>query len=797
WLVFVCLWCACSEPMEESVGRSSFDARVFDAQVVDASAPTPDDAAPQKPPRGALPATVYARKNLYIVAHQDDDLSLMSPDLLNRIRSGEPVRTIYLTSGDAGLDCNDYVADRELGVRLAYAQMAGVENLWDEREVEVLGKVVRLLSLRGTQVTMMFMGLHNGGYNLVLPDLESLWSGAAPLIATRRLDGRSRNDGYTREELIAVLHRLLVDWQPTHVYTLDSSRLLPMVWPFDHSDHVHSALFALAALLQYDTPHVVGMYRAYNELFEQPNVSAQDAAFKRSVFQTYLAHDPKICDTGVTTLCGAQTTCDLTAFYDGYESRQYRTLVYENVSGLLRAPLASCVVGDREHNSITVAPCDREDRTMHWKVSSNGTVLHLGSGLCMDAGEGQRGTKLALAPCVDTPRQRFLLTTQHQLRGPDSTCVQLDDGALTLQECALEPRQLDWSPGMYPNFVSGLIEDLTNWEIPDWISYYGTLSFGDVEGDGDDDVCVRRSDGVYCAFADGAGFSGFARVLEAFSDALGWYAPQLGATVQLGDIDGDGADELCGRASDGVYCSDWNELELAFDTPTLRSSDFSDAQGYGSHPSRYRSLRIVDLDRDGLGDLCARHELGIACARSSGHGFLPVGFWTQDEFTDAAGWADEAYGSTLRYGDVDGDGDPDVCGRSKDGMLCARNDGASRFIDPHLWSHTGDFGDSNGWNKQLSYFGSIRLADIDRDGNADVCGRGPAGLLCSLSTSAAFTVAISLGSADAYSDKSGWQKDRYGSTLGLLDLNLDGFPDLCGWGPGFDGKIGLNCALAD
>jgi hypothetical protein len=258
----------------------------------------------------------------------------MSPDLINRVRSGEPVRTVYLTSGDAGLDCNDYVLEREAGVKLAYAQMAGVESVWDVREVEVLGKLLRKLELRGTQISLLFFGLHNGGYNVEFqPDLEMLWSGGRPQIASRVLDGRSRSDMYTRTELISVLRQLLFDWQPTHVNTLDSSRLQPTVWPFDHSDHVHSALFALAALLQYDRPHSVGMYRSYNEQFEQPNVSTQAAADKLAVFQTYLAHDPKICDTGETVLCGVKADCDLPAFYVGYEYRQYRTVVFENVSG--------------------------------------------------------------------------------------------------------------------------------------------------------------------------------------------------------------------------------------------------------------------------------------------------------------------------------------------------------------------------------------------------------------------------------------------------------------------------------
>ncbi|HEX5658778.1 MAG TPA: ricin-type beta-trefoil lectin domain protein [Polyangiales bacterium] len=797
-LVALCCLLACGGNDVAGAPLPSLDGGMIDASFADAIAVRPDGEVvrPEAPP-AQPPVKTAARRNLYIVAHEDDDLGLMSPDLLSRVLSGEPVRTVYLTSGDAGLECDEYVRSREQGVKVAYAMMAGVDNVWEDRETRVLGKLVRVSRLRDTAIELAFLGFHNGGYTLnVTPDLEALWNGGVATVATRTLDGRSHSDSYTRSDLIAVLRQILSDWKPTHIQTLDSSRLQPLVWPFDHSDHVHSALFALSAILQYDLPHSLSMYRAYNDMFEQPNISSAAEERKKEVFQTYLKHDPKICDTGKVVLCGREADCDPTGFYTDF-SRQYRTVVYENVAGLVRGPFGSCVTGDSLNESVKLAPCDRDSRAQHFKVSVDGSITHLPSGLCLDAGASTRGSVLTLARCVDRLQQRFLLTTQRQLRGPDSTCVQADGESMTLRECTLDPRQLDWSPGMFPNFVTGLIEGLTNWEIPDWISYYGSLSFGDVEGDGDDDVCVRRGDGVYCAFADGAGFSSFARVLDDFRDDLGWFAAPYGATVQLGDIDGDGADELCGRGPNGVYCSDWNDATISFDPPELRSADFSDLQGYGADASRYRSLRIVDLDGDGLGDLCARSELGIQCARSAGRTFWPAQSWTSEQFTDAQGWNKEEYGSTLRFGDVDGDGDPDVCGRTKEGILCARNNSAGSFIDPHLWSHTGDFGDGNGWNKQLSYYGSIRLADIDRDGDYDVCGRGPGGLLCSLSTSTAFTIATSLGSADAFSDKSGWQLDRYGSTLGLLDLNLDGFADLCAWGPGYDGKVGLNCSLAD
>src|ERR1700694_2302046 len=39
---------------------------------------------------------------LNIVAHEDDDLLFLSPDLLHAIQAGRAVRTVFVTAGDSG-----------------------------------------------------------------------------------------------------------------------------------------------------------------------------------------------------------------------------------------------------------------------------------------------------------------------------------------------------------------------------------------------------------------------------------------------------------------------------------------------------------------------------------------------------------------------------------------------------------------------------------------------------------------------------------------------------------------------
>ncbi len=73
---------------------------------------------------------------LNIVAHEDDDLLFLSPDLLHAIQSGRTVRTIIVTAGDAG-DGASYWQSRESGSMAAYAQMSGVANSWTQSDAGV------------------------------------------------------------------------------------------------------------------------------------------------------------------------------------------------------------------------------------------------------------------------------------------------------------------------------------------------------------------------------------------------------------------------------------------------------------------------------------------------------------------------------------------------------------------------------------------------------------------------------------------------------------------------------------
>lgn len=316
----------------------------------------------------------------------------------------------------------------------------------------------------------------------------------------------------------------------------------------------------------------------------------------------------------------------------------------------------------------------------------------------------------------------------------------------------------------------------------------------DVDGDGRADACIRGEDGVRCAMGATPGEDA---LLVDLADEGGWGDLANATTLRMGDVDGDGLADLCARANAGVRCwlSDPAPLATAIAGPPL-----ADEAGW-DEPRYFSTIRLADVTGDGLDDLCARAAAGLRCWPSTGAGFGPV--ITSGAFADAAGFADPSRYPTLRFGDVDGDGRADACGRGEAGMECwlASEGGFSGPIAGPEWS------DAKGWSK-APYWATIRLGDVDGDGRADLCGRAAAGFRCHLSTGTGFGEAIGGAEGAILADADDGAAPAVYSTIRLGDVDGDGDLDVCGragaafacwpWeAGGFAAAIGGPAAAAD
>ena len=82
--------------------------------------------------RVVVPVNVGAAGAMFFVAHEDDDLLFLNPDIDAAFAAGKYVTTVYLTAGSCTGDVGEgaYYLTREAGDLEAYAHLAGVANEW-------------------------------------------------------------------------------------------------------------------------------------------------------------------------------------------------------------------------------------------------------------------------------------------------------------------------------------------------------------------------------------------------------------------------------------------------------------------------------------------------------------------------------------------------------------------------------------------------------------------------------------------------------------------------------------------
>ncbi len=285
--------------------------------------------------------------------------------------------------------------------------------------------------------------------------------------------------------------------------------------------------------------------------------------------------------------------------------------------------------------------------------------------------------------------------------------------------------------------------------------YYSTIRLADFDGDGMDDVCMRWSDGMHCHPSTGDGF-GPAVVAGALKNDNGWDAPSRYGTIRMGDIDGDGAADLCARNPDEFRC--WRFDGTAWGG-LVSGPAWSNGGGWDKY-RYYSTIQLIDLDGDGRDDVCARAAAGLVCHLSTGDGFGPA--ISGPALADDSGWRDDSNFQTIRFADVTGDGMLDVCARANAGYRCWAFDGAGfgNRIGTDLLV------DDSGWTGER-YYRTIDFVDLDRDGRSDLCARAARGIACWRSLGDSFAEAETVLGPE-WSDENGFGAERYYSTLRFL-----------------------------
>jgi LmbE family N-acetylglucosaminyl deacetylase len=260
------------------------------------------------------------RTILQIVAHEDDDLLFMGPDLLHSIQQGDCVRTMYLTAGDAG-NTKFYWLGRERGSEAAYAVLGGMPDIWTTTTVKLDGhKFVSVAAPDADpRLSLIFMHLPDGkpdGQGFESSGFESLAKLASGEQSTiQSVDAQSI---YAKAGLIRALQVLMETYQPAEVRTQRPDN--PSLAYSDHSDHMTVGQLATAAFKAYQKKHEAARLAYYTgyPIRELPaNVEGDDLAIKEQAFFTYAQYDGAVC--------GTVDVCMASGDYGDYLQRQYRT----------------------------------------------------------------------------------------------------------------------------------------------------------------------------------------------------------------------------------------------------------------------------------------------------------------------------------------------------------------------------------------------------------------------------------------------------------------------------------------
>ena len=311
--------------------------------------------------------------------------------------------------------------------------------------------------------------------------------------------------------------------------------------------------------------------------------------------------------------------------------------------------------------------------------------------------------------------------------------------------------------------------------------------FADVNGDGYQDVVGFGYSGTIVSMGTGNGaFNAEYVVLSNFGagPAGGGWATDNTYPRELGDINGDGRADVVGFGDAGVYIAH-GQIDGTFGAVSYLPIGFGAgaAGGHWLNEDRY-PRELGDVNGDGRDDIVGFGGSGVYVALSNGDGtFGPTQFVLQAFGGDAAGggWAsDNRY--PRRLADMDGDGDDDIIGFGEDGVYVARSNGDGTFAAPTLILNgfgAGALG--GGWANQTTF--PRQLADINGDGADDIIGFGGAGAYAALSNGEGGfeTPALITSNFGAEPGAGSWVNDTVYPRF-VTDLNGDHYADIVGIG---------------
>src|SRR6266516_3067314 len=191
-------------------------------------------------------------------------------------------------------------------------------------------------------------------------------------------------------------------------------------------------------------------------------------------------------------------------------------------------------------------------------------------------------------------------------------------------------------------------------------------------------------------------------VLNAFGTGGGWNS-QNTYPRELADINNDGAADIVGFATNGVYVSLANGTG-GFQTQQLAGgTSFWGAQSRGWSSQDAYTRALADVNNDQIADIVGFAMNGVYVSQGDGNG----GFQTQQPAVGTSFWGAETGGRSSQdksprfMADVNGDGAADIVGFAQDGVYVSLANGTGGFQTQQPAVGTSFWGtQTGGWSSQ-------------------------------------------------------------------------------------------------
>ncbi|MCR0985401.1 matrixin family metalloprotease [Roseomonas populi] len=301
----------------------------------------------------------------------------------------------------------------------------------------------------------------------------------------------------------------------------------------------------------------------------------------------------------------------------------------------------------------------------------------------------------------------------------------------------------------------------------------------DVNGDGMADIVGFGYGGVLVSLATGFGaFAAPSFELGAFGASNGGWVSDNLLPRELADVNGDGMADIVGFGFNGVLVS------LAtggghFAGPTIELGAFGANSG-GWVSSDVLPRKMGDVNGDGMDDIVGFGFNGVYVSLATGGGHFAGPSFELGAFgANNGGWVSDNL-LPRELADVNGDGMDDIIGFGFNGVYVSLATGGGHFAGPSF--ELGAFGaNSGGWvNNTLL---PREMADVNGDGMADIIGFGYGGAYASLATGGGHFGPMALQVADFGASAGGWASNAV-VPRELADVNGDGHDDIIGFGYG-------------